>query len=488
MARHLPRFAASVLLVLSAAVARPADASAAPGAFSFVSAPGLHPPKLEALERRAGLAPGDFLVANVSITVSPGGRPVGQEGPMIVDSHLRPVWFRDVTRGAGEVLDFEQETYRRNPVLIWVQGRTVVVLNQHYRRIATLQARAPWIVDGHDASIVGGDIWVTVTRPVPNQDLTAYGGPRRGVVVDSGVQEYRLSTGRLIRTWDALNPGGRPNVPLSASVQPWNPLPWDAYHLNAVQPLPNGDLLVSMRDTSAVYLIDPVTGHVVWTLGGEDSTFTFGPGARFAWQHDAKLIQPGQGGQGAHVELTLFNDDCCVMTRRMQPGRPDGPSEGMVLDLNTVTHRAALVAAYRDGPPGHTLFLGSMQLLPGGNALVGWGSNPYFSEYSRAGTRLLGVRWPGTDQSYRTLFTDTWVGTPYYPPSGAVRGRNVYASWNGATQVARWEVLGGLRAVVASRPRTGFQTTIALHRRYRAYRVRALSADGRVLGTSKSFS
>ena len=70
-----------------------------------------------------------------------------------------------------------------------------------------------------------------------------------------------------------------------------------------------------------------------------------------------------------------------------------------------------------------------MQVLPNRDALVGWGSEPYFSEYSPSG-QLLDVRWPGSESSYRALFTNTWVGKPDYPPSGAVQGDTVYASWN----------------------------------------------------------
>ena len=133
-----------------------------------------------------------------------------------------------------------------------------------------------------------------------------------------------------------------------------------------------------------------------------------------------------------------------------------------------------------------------MQLLPNGNALVGWGSEPYFSEYTGSGRLLLDVRWPGSSGSYRTLFTNTWLGKPDYPPSGAVRSGTVYASWNGATQVAKWEVLaaasaGGLK-VVATRSRSGFETAIKLGKSYGVYEVRALSATGQVLGTSTAFS
>ena len=54
------------------------------------------------LERRPGLARGDFLLASDSEN-EPG---VGQEGPLIVDGAGRPVWFDHMRR----VLDFQQET------------------------------------------------------------------------------------------------------------------------------------------------------------------------------------------------------------------------------------------------------------------------------------------------------------------------------------------------------------------------------------------
>lgn len=339
------------------------------------------------------------------------------------------------------------------------------------------------MTDLHDASITGEDIWITVVRPVSHLNLTPYGGPSDGSVLDVGLQEFQISTGRLIRTWDALNPRGEPHVPLSASEEIASG-GWDAYHLNSVQALPGGDLLVSMRNTWAVYLIDPVTGQTVWTLGGKDSSFRLGAGAAFAWQHDARLVAPAQGGQGTHAVLTLFNDN--------NGGRGVKPSAGMVLSLNTSAHTAALVMGYRHNPPLSAQVLGSMQLLPNGNALVGWGSEPYFSEYSKAGSALLDARWPGPTTSYRTLFTNTWVGRPDYPPDGAVRATTVYASWNGATRVARWEVLAGSSAgglkVVARHARSGFETAIKLGKSYGAYEVRGLSANGQVLGTSKAFS
>jgi hypothetical protein len=65
---------------------------------------------------------------------------------------------------------------------------------------------------------------------------------------------------------------------------------------------------------------------------------------------------------------------------------------------------------------------------------------------------------------------------------------SVYASWNGATRVAKWEVLGGasagsLRRVATIRNRS-FETRIDLSSSARVFAVRALDSRGRRLGTS----
>jgi len=501
--------AAGLLLCAPPVAAKPIGAYTTRGAWSFVSAPGLHPPRLRAQGRvdRRRLAPGDFLVAsfpNLAATEPATGRGVdmvGQSGPLMLDNRLAPVWFHPVPTNvlAG---DLQQETYDGRPVLVWWQGvitntgatrsGEVMVVDERYRPVARLRARAPWTISLHDAVISGGDIWVTVYRTVAGRDLHAYGGPRRGIVYDAGVQEYELRTGRLLYTWDALA-----HVPLRDSEQPAPRsarIPWDAYHLNSVQVLGGGEVLVSLRNTWGIYLIDTTTGHTLWTLGGRASTFALARGARFSWQHDAELLT---SPHGRFAEVSLFDDACC----RLEPGgsfaAPSGPSRGLILKLDTRTRRVSVAGAYPHHPPLYVAFLGSMQPLPGGNVLVGWGSRPYFTEYSRTGQTLLEAVWPDPDQSYRALHTQSWTGTPAYPPSGAARrsprGRaTVYASWNGATQVAAWRVLGGASAgrlrPLVRRARTGFETAIGLGRRYALYEVQALDARGRVLASSRPFS
>ena len=308
------------------------------------------------------------------------------------------------------------------------------------------------------------------------------------------MEEFSLANPRqptLVHTWDALNPGGTPNVPLSDSEQPASAPgtglrgSWDAYHINAIQILPNDQLLVSMRNTWAAYLVNATTDAVLWRLGGKSTSFSLPANASFAWQHDVRLLPNG--------DVTLFDDSCCLIEASGKFAKPNGFARGLVLKLNQAAHTASLAASYSHSPKLVVSFLGSTHLLPNSGALVGWGNQPYFSEYSKTGRQLLDAQLPGKDLTYRALFTSNWTAVPFYPPSGAVRtsggATTVYASWNGATGVARWQVLGGSNAShlarIASSPRTGFETGISLGRRsFNVVAIRAIDGRGRTIGSN----
>jgi hypothetical protein len=479
--------------------AAPIGAFTTKGAYSFVSAPRLHPPKLRTtVKTQAGkLAPGYFLLDTFpNLTVD--GPLTGEGGPLMTDSKLAPVWVLPIGTDVVST-NLRQQTYNGKPVLTYWKGVVtntgastsgeVDIVDQHYRNVGKVKATAPWIISVHDAVISGGNIWVTVYRVVPGQDLSSYGGSSTGIVYDSGVQEYNIKTGKLLYTWDALN-----SIPLSEAEQPAPPPvaaanPWDAYHINSIQLLPGNQMLVSMRNTWAAYLINTTTNQTIWTLGGKASSFKVAANAAFAWQHNAQML-PGN-------RVSLFNDNCCMITGPGVFAQPNGASAGLILSLNTASHTASLVSSYtHKNPPLDPAFLGSMNVLPNGNALVGWGSRPYFSEYSKSGQLLLDALWPGKDLSYRAEFSGSWVGTPYFPPSGAARKSKgkvtVYASWDGDTQVTAWKVLAGSNAnhlpVVATHTKTGFETAIRLAKSAKVYRVQAFDAKGHLLRTSKAFS
>jgi hypothetical protein len=465
-----------VAFVLAGLVAPASGTASGPGprppTQSFRSEPGLHPPDVT-VTSDPDTTSGDILLA-------PYDTP--QPGPMILDSRGRLVWFRRLRRGPATNLEVQR--YRGHEVLTWWQGvfsgqgRAVagqdMVLNSSYRTVAVLHAGHGYVADPHEFQITPQgtaliDAWVPVRA-----DLSRVGGPSRGTVLDCVVQELSIPSGRVLWEWHSLG-----HVPLSASYagRPAGSSPYDYFHLNSIQQLPDGNLLISARNTWAVYKISRSTGRVLWTLGGKHSSFTMGPGTGFEWQHDARLHADGT--------LTLF-DDAALPQEEPQ-------SSAKALAIDTQTMRASLVRQYDHSPPVLSGTQGSAQLLPGGDVFVGWGSQPYFSEYSPSGRQIFSGSFALGVESYRA-YRFPWTGRPATKPAMAVSRQAgarpwVYASWNGATQVTAWRVLGGpnpgaLHPLGQPTPRQGFETVIRPDSAPAYLAVQALGRGGGVLATS----
>ena len=479
-----------------------------PGVWRFRSAPELHPMRVSVLADRPGAAAGQILVAPYST-----GRMVGQTGALMLDSAGNPVWFRPLPSPRLQDADFEVQSHRdprtgaTQPVLTFWQGTLAIppsyqnlpasapepggcyyLFDSHYRLVRTVSARNGFTADEHEFLLTPqGNALFIASRPVP-VDLRRYGGPKHGAIEDSEVQEVSLATGQAHLLVGHAEPRRPAQSEVAASSASSSDGVWDAYHMNSLDPGPGGQLLISARNTWAVYDISMRTGQIRWQLGGKKSDFTFAPGAGFYWQHDARF-RPGS-------RVAMFDDGCCDLP----DGRPEQQSHGLILQLDFRRHRASAARAYYHQPGLYSPTQGDTQLLPNGNEFIGWGQNQYYSEYAAAGNSLghgalnllYDAKMPGADISYRT-FRQAWTGLPYYPPSLAVqRGRRrvtVDASWNGSTQTAAWQVLAGRgpgSLVVAGHGRrTGFQTAITVASPGPYFQVRALSASGAVLGTSR---
>ncbi|MFL5823712.1 MAG: MFS transporter [Solirubrobacteraceae bacterium] len=461
------------------------------GAYNFVSAPTLHPP---IIQRQAGAAksskplPGYIFLANFYDISNPPM--IGQSGPVILDSQLHPVWFRPVPTSVV-ASNLSLQTYQGKPVLAWWQGKITstgdtirgedVIVNQHYQTVATLKATNGWQVTLHELIIDGDKAWVTANKNVP-MDLSPYGGPYNGALIDSAVQEYDLKTGKLLYNWDALK-----HIRIGDS-QASLISPWDAYHVNSIDLSGDGTFVVSMRNTFAAYKVDIKTGKILWTLGGRHSDFKFKSGANFQWQHDVR-VYPGTN------LVSIFDDHCCQITGGGTYVSPSADSRGLVLKLNMQNHTASEFAQYYQEPfVGNPTYMGSLQPLTGGDEFVGWGSKPLFSEYTALGKTIFNGKLPGSDVSYRAS-VEPWVGKPVNPPAGAAIQKDghttVYASWNGATQLARWRVLAdtgtGRLTPLTTQARTGFETAIPVSGSYHKFEVQALDSRGHVIGTSHTF-
>jgi hypothetical protein len=470
----------AILLAMSAplASARPPAAVGSPSAarpqgLNFHSDPDLHPPRAR-ISADSDQGSGDIFLTPVS---SYQRRVVIQHGPMIVDPRGRLIWFDHI---AGIASDLSVQTYREQPVLTWWQldgGVPVdVIMDRSYRRVATLHAANGYGADEHEFQITPqGTALIDAYVPVP-RDLSRIGGPTDGKVEDCVIQELAIPSGRLLWEWHSLS-----HVPLRDSyIRPTGKQPFDYFHLNSIQQLPGGNLLISARHTWGIYEIGKRTGRVLWELGGKHSSFRSGRGARFSWQHDARL-------RGR--TLSLFDDGSDG------PSRPETQSSAkfLTLDLKSRPMRATLLRRYTHTPPLSTGSQGNTQLLPNHDVFVGWGADPEFSEYTPSGRQILDGSFVLGVSTYRA-YRFPWTGQPLTHPSVAATSSSgavtVYASWNGATQVAHWRVLAGATATTltprTTATRTGFETRIGVEGHPGYVSVQARSASGQVLSTSST--
>jgi hypothetical protein len=445
-------------------------------AFHFYSRPDLSPPAVE-LARDGRQAPGGDLF------ITPQRGPL-QFGPEIISPSGQLVWFDPMPDG-DVATDFRVQRYQHHPVLTWWQGQARggvgygedVVMNRSYQQLAAIRKANGLRPDLHDFELTRrGTALVTAYFPVWWNASSVHGAPRQ-VVLDSVVQEVELRTGLVRFQWDSLD-----HVPLRDS---YAPVPksgaraYDYFHINSVVQKSDGRLVISARTTWAVYELDQQTGRVLWTLGGKHSSFRLGHGVAFAFQHDARFLPHSS------KLLSVFDDGA-------GPPNVHKQSRAITIRLNYRRMTASLVRADEHAPSVLVPFEGNVQDLPGGNQFVGWGGSPYFSEFDRRGHLIFDARFIGGNSTYRA-FVFPWQGTPRTVPALATstdgNDETVYASWNGATDVARWRVLGGnspksLVPIVVA-PKEGFETSVSIvPAGYVA--VQALASNGRVLATSKT--
>ena len=454
----------------------------------FLSEPALTPPLITVRRRPAGMSGGIFLTPLPSPIVHPGStttitiNPVGPGGPMIVDTRGRLLWFKQLAL-PDVAANLRPARYRGRPVLTWWQGPVTfaafglgeaVIADTSYRTIATVQAGNGYAMDLHEFALSrDGDALFTVYSPV----LVHLAGTPAGKLsplLDAIVQAVDVRTGLVTWEWHAFG-----HIPLAQSyATPANSASYDAYHINAIQPLAAGRVLISARDTSAVYDVDRASGRILWRLGGRASSFRMGPGAHFWLQHDAQMLSGDR--------VSMFDDEA-------GPPRRAAASRGLILRLDLRRRTAKAVRSYRRAADTSAQSEGSVQELPGGDVFAGFGSTPFFSEFTAGGKLVFDASLPKDDGSYR-VYHFPWSATPRTRPAVAATRSGadavtVHASWNGATTVARWQVLAGadaasLAPVGAPAARTGFETQIAVTSGAPMVAVRALGVSGRVLATS----
>ncbi|KAF7314046.1 hypothetical protein HMN09_00563300 [Mycena chlorophos] len=442
--------------------------------------------------------------------VCPVGTAVAQPSPAIYDASGELVWA-DPRLGPCTDLNLQMVDGRRvltfwagNPLAQGSGGGQAVILDDRYEWVRNVSAVGPGGTDAHEFRIVEGkSALLTSYNPVP-ANLSSIGGPQDGWYVNCIIQEVDIANGRVLFNWTSID-----HIPFTEA---YNTIgqggagtrddPWDGAHVNSIDKDADGNYLVSARHTWTVYKVDGRDGHVIWRLGGKNSSFSIvgtDHGPIFSWQHDARWRGP--------KTISVFDDGAALIR---------GKTASTALVNNTIAtgkfvefdeERMMMHVVKRFAPfpnPGPSLAEGSTERY-GPHVVVGYGWTPWLTVHDWRTQEMLYAAvigpnnaslWKGGITNYRVYQTtlDEFVGRPNTKPAVALEKSSrgeivVYVSWNGATQVVEYAVLTGSDAkrvhkTVRVQRRTGFETMLACHGCGKYIQVAALGKDGKVLGKS----
>jgi len=442
------------------------------GVWTFRSRPDLSPAAVEVTTTQAH---DDTASGYIFAALKEGA---GEHGPMIIDDRGQLVWYSKYTSAR----DFKMQYYKDRPVLTWWEGKVVhghgvgeyVIFDDSYREIARVRAGDGFRGDLHEFLITPQDTALLTAYVPTRRDLSPIGGPKDGAVWAGVAQEVDIETGRVLFEWNSLE---HVSIEESYARLPKNSrLPYDYFHINSIDVDHDDNLLVCARNTWTVYKVERDSGEVLWRLGGKKSDFEMGSGTQSAFQHDARRQRDGT--------ITIFDNGSYPKVHDQ--------SRGIVIGIDEEKMSATLLREYTSPQKLLTTSQGNVQILPNANVFIGWGSAPFISEFSYDGRLLFNAHFPPEGESYRA-FRFPWKGHPTDAPavvaeSGPEEKVTLYASWNGATEVAAWEVLAGpspdqMESVEAV-PRAGFETAMLVQTSEPYVAVRAKDRFGQVLGAS----
>lgn len=395
----------------------------------------------------------------------------------------QPVWVYALPPGQLAV-NFRIQQFQGKPVLTWTQctslrSCTHYIADTAYNVIGQVSLQGKLSEDGHEFRLTPEGYALMIGSRHVQADLTGVGGPVDGEVLDTLAVVVDLLTNEILAQWDPID-----MVPITDSYEHYNPRvapplldgTYDAYHLNSVAQGPHGDLLISMRNTAAIYSVNPSTGEINWQLGGKNPTLAAGPGVDFAFQHAAEYIGPNR--------IRIFNNDNAT-------SGTDNPSSVLTVEIDADANAATLVSTITH-PDGIAAWAaGNAQTLPNGNVFGSWGTTHHLSEFTPDGQLVYDVTLPGL--TYRA-FIEPWRAEPQHDPQVTVSATGVpslHAMWNGATEVHQWRLLSGTTADNLAELDTfgwaGWHTTVPLPAASQLagyLQLEALDVHGAVIGRS----
>jgi len=364
-------------------------------------------------------------------------------------------------------------------------------LDSSYKQVYNFTAGNHRLGDFHEFTITEQGTALLTQYRYEKGDWGAGLAPQ-GYIWDSVFQEINIETSEVLFEWHAYD-----HVDINKSDFPAGSMGrnmysgYDFFHINSIDKDAQGNYLISSRYYQCLMYISGKNGSILWELGGRRNSFkdlSDGKATKFGWQHDAHWTTD-------HSGITLFDNGARY---HLKPTVDHSRGVHIELDLRAMT--ATLKATYVNSRKIISGSQGSMQTLPSGNILIGYGYNAAWTEFSAQGEVLCDVHIgsqkffnTGAVQTYKVL-KYPWVGRPSTKPKVESVDGEMYVSWNGATEVKEWALKGlneagaelGVGEVVKVE-KAGFETRVKVDcQRWKYVKAVAVDIDENILGESNA--
>ncbi len=242
--------------------------------------------------------------------------------------------------------------------------------------------------DIHDFHMLSDGSYYIMSYDTENLDMRSIvnDGYSNALVTGGIIQKFDAHKNLVFqwRSWDNFEITDATHELLSAPLI-------DYAHINAIEPLDDGNILISSRHMDEITKINTLTGEIIWRLGGENNQFTFlNDEERFSHQHAIRMLPNGN--------ITLFDNGNFHSTPH---------SRAVEYKIDEFNKTVELVWQYRNSPDNYGFALGYVQRLPNGNTLIGWGASiPSVTEVKPDGTKVLELSLPTGMYSYRAYKFD----------------------------------------------------------------------------------
>lgn len=307
-------------------------------------------------------APGYFLVSGIrtdAIGLIDNGGYLMHYAPAGPNSNMQPVPSGGVSVFDGNVVGY-------------------VVFDDALRPVDTIRATEPYTTDFHEGYRTVNQRFVLLAKEVRTLDLSqeVEGGNPNAQVIGCVIQEFDRR-GRKTFEWRSLDHISIHETTSDIDISQGH---IDYLHANAVVVDSSGDFILSCRNTDQIIKIDRKTSSIIWRLGGYA-----------ARRSDFRFIN-----DTADVSVGFSHQHCPVITRNGEillfdngVGKLQPESRAVAYRLNQTLMTATKTWEYRHPEKPLAGTMGSVQELPNGNILIGWGSASnglVATEVDRAGT------------------------------------------------------------------------------------------------------